>query len=197
MVLANNGPGLVVYGVAFYELEPPYLCSYSVPQFVHHEPANINEAYQSPVADPFERGLGSQFEYVVPCNSTVVCATGDDQDTSLISYKIDESSIRYIQNWIEQLNIQCAPSEYIGLLGAMAFLGAALSCFFAPALGDKYGRWIVWFVTITCQLPIYFGANLTDHIGVVYVMCFYLGMGLIGRFACGFILFTEIVPKKY
>lgn len=31
MVLANNGPGLVVYGVAFYELEPPYLCSYDMP----------------------------------------------------------------------------------------------------------------------------------------------------------------------
>ena len=28
-------------------------------------------------------------------------------------------------------------------------------------------------------------------------MCFYLGMGLIGRFACGFVMITESVPKKY
>ena len=28
-------------------------------------------------------------------------------------------------------------------------------------------------------------------------MCFYLGMGLIGRFACGFVLLTESFPKKY
>ena len=31
MVLANNGDGLIVYGVAFYELDPPYLCTYSEP----------------------------------------------------------------------------------------------------------------------------------------------------------------------
>jgi len=27
-------------------------------------------------------------------------------------------------------------------------------------------------------------------------MCFYLGMGLIGRFTCGFVLLTESLPKK-
>ena len=25
-----NGPGLVVYGIAFYELDPPYICTYMV-----------------------------------------------------------------------------------------------------------------------------------------------------------------------
>ncbi len=83
------------------------------------------------------------------------------------------------------------------MLGALAFLGAALSCFFAPALGDKYGRYIVWFTTITCQLPLYVMANVTSHVGVVYVACFYLGMGLIGRFACGFVMVTETLPKKH
>lgn len=27
-------------------------------------------------------------------------------------------------------------------------------------------------------------------------MCFFLGFGLIGRFACGYLLFTESVPEK-
>ena len=31
MILANNAPGLVVYGVAYYELEPPYICHYNAP----------------------------------------------------------------------------------------------------------------------------------------------------------------------
>jgi hypothetical protein len=31
---------------------------------------------------------------------------------------------------------------------------------------------------------------------VIFVMCFYLGMGLIGRFACGFVLLTELQTKK-
>jgi len=28
-------------------------------------------------------------------------------------------------------------------------------------------------------------------------MCFYLGMSLTGRFACGFVLLTELNIKKY
>ena len=86
---------------------------------------------------------------------------------------------------------------YIGILGALAFGGAAISCFIVPALGDKYGRLLVWSVTIFCQLPLYFMANITDHLAMVYVATFYLGMGLIGRFACGFVLLTESLPKKH
>ena len=47
------------------------------------------------------------------------------------------------------------------------------------------------------QLPLYLCAIFTDNIGVVYLACFYLGMGLIGRFTCGFVLLTESFPKKY
>ena len=93
--------------------------------------------------------------------------------------------------------MQCTPGEYVGLLGALAFLGAALSCFFAPQLGDKYGRFITWWVTITLQLPLYIMAIFSTHIGVVYISCFYLGMGLIGRFACGFVMLTESLPKRH
>ena len=31
MILGNNGPGLVVYGIAYFELEPTYICHYSSP----------------------------------------------------------------------------------------------------------------------------------------------------------------------
>lgn len=90
----------------------------------------------------------------------------------------------------------CTPTEYVGFIGAMAFFGAFISCFFLPALGDVYGRYTLWVVTIFCQLPIYLGAGITSHIGVIYVMCFVLGMGLIGRFACGFVMLTEQLPDR-
>ena len=93
--------------------------------------------------------------------------------------------------------MQCMKGEAIGLIGAMAFAGVAISCFFVPQLGDKYGRWLVFIVTLFLQLPLYIGANFTNSIGVIYVMCFYLGMGLIGRFTCGFVLLTESLPKKH
>ena len=36
LCLANGAPGLVFYGVAFFEDQPPYLCTYNLPQFVGH-----------------------------------------------------------------------------------------------------------------------------------------------------------------
>ena len=43
MIIGNNGPGLVVYGVAFYEVQPPYECTYNMPQYIGHEPNTGNQ----------------------------------------------------------------------------------------------------------------------------------------------------------
>jgi hypothetical protein len=32
---------------------------------------------------------------------------------------------------------------------------------------------------------------------MIYFMCFYLGIALIGRFTNGYLLLTELVPEKY
>ena len=93
---------------------------------------------------------GSNFLYTEACDTKTVCASGADQNTALVSYKIDKTEIDYIQNFIEQVNIYCTPAEYVGLVGALAFFGAALSCLFVPVLGDRYGRYAVWLTTITC-----------------------------------------------
>ena len=42
----------------------------------------------------------------------------------------------------------------------------------------------------------YIAANCTSNIGVVYVCCWFLGMGLIGRFTFGFVMMTELTPNK-
>ena len=50
---------------------------------------------------------------------------------------------------------------------------------------------------MVCQLPIYFFAISTPYLSTVYVLCFWLGVALIGRFTCGFVLLTELVHEKY
>ena len=79
-----------------------------------------------------------------PCDYDTVCGTNGTDNTNLISYSIDTNDKFYINNWIEQLNMYCTPKKYIGALGACAFLGAALGCFFLPGFGDKYGRFNVY-----------------------------------------------------
>ena len=69
MILANNGPGLVVYGVAYYELEPAYLCVYNEPQYVGHKADSFLE-------DP-ATGENTAL-YTMNCDSEVVCGTGKD-----------------------------------------------------------------------------------------------------------------------
>jgi len=68
-----------------------------MPQYVGHLP------------EPFINSSDLQGEntavYVMDCDRKAVCATGDDQNTSLFSYKIDTDSLVYINNWVESLNM--------------------------------------------------------------------------------------------
>lgn len=73
MIMSMNGPGLVVYGVAYYELQPPYTCTYLVD------------------SSDFEVNFDNDTEISTveqPCNYTTVC-DADAMDTTLISYKVD------------------------------------------------------------------------------------------------------------
>ena len=134
----------------------------------------------------------AQFVYTVPCDYDTVCS--GKKDTNLVGYSVDKTSIYYISNWVEHFNLYCTEKSDIGLIGSLAFFGAALSCLILPRLGDKYGRYLVWRVTIFLQLPLYFMANLGTHIGVLYVMAFFMGMALLGRFTCGFVFVVESMP---
>lgn len=91
----------------------------------------------------------------------------------------------------------CTTGKYIGLIGALAFLGSAIACAILPILGDKIGRWPVFIITQAIQIPMFFVAIYNTSLGVVYFIVFFLGFCLIGRFTCGFVLFVELLPEKY
>ena len=202
LCLANNAPGLLFYGVAFFEDNPTYFCTYNLPQYVGHQPdvvtsSNFDGFDGSTQSLATTMGLGNTFTYTVPCERETVCAHGDEQDLSLIGYSLNSEATTYIYNWIEQLNLYCTPSIYIGLSGALTFAGIAISCFFAPTAGDKYGRKIVWMLSCAVNIPMILATALTSYLGVGNFALFYLGMEHIGRYVSGYILITECVPKKH
>ena len=129
------------------------------------------------------------------CTYEEVCDT--TINTNLVAWEVKRKGKFYIQNWIEQLNLYCAPAEAIGVMGAMAFMGCALACFFLPALGDLYGRYSVFMVTSVLQLPLYIANNYTSSLGTLYVIIFFFGVALIGRFTTGFVLVTESLCNKH
>ena len=190
MILSMNGPGLVVYGVAYFELQPPYICTYKV----------VTENPITPAAVGYEEAF-FDLDFVAPDTYTKSCTyeTVCDEkamDTNLIGYEVDKNGEFYLDNWIEQMNLYCTPGEAIGVVGAMAFMGCALACFFLPVLGDLYGRYNVYMMTSLLQLPLYIAALYTHLLGVTYIVTFYFGVALIGRFTCGFVLLTESMCNK-
>ena len=167
LILCMNSGGIIVYGITFLELQPVYTCMYL------DKTKGVN-------------GL------------TEDCPVKDICETSLVEwYQIDKSSLFSLENWVTQLDLTCMPSLYMGYIGAFAFLGAALSCFFLPVAGDVYGRWVMFQITMSMQLPLYVIACGFIRLPSIYFLAFYLGVALIGRFACGFILLSELVPEKY
>ena len=63
-------------------------------------------------------------------------------------------------------------------------------------MADRFGRYPVFMVTMFCQLPLFIAAIYTTHLGVLYVLVFLLGVGLIGRFTTGFVMLTEYLIKR-
>ena len=106
----------------------------------------------TPAAIGYEQALIPDVEWTAPdthskpCTYETVC-DAKLSDPNLIGYKVDKEGEFYLNNWIEQMNLTCTPGEAIGVLGAMAFMGCALACFFLPVLGDLYGRYNVYMVT--------------------------------------------------
>jgi hypothetical protein len=149
MIISMNSAGMIVYGVAYYEYDPPYICQYD------HALTALELPPLHEVSSVYDEGLTSRaFNYPAElvladneqaCNKTVIC---DNSWSNLTSWRIDYDNKYYFYNWIEQCDMYCTKSEAIGMLGAFTFLGAALSCFFIPQLADKYGRLPIFTVTM-------------------------------------------------
>ena len=77
------------------------------------------------------------------------------------------------------------------MIGSISFLGAALSCFVMPMLGDIYGRFAVYYLTTWLQLPLFLLALFATELWYIYVVTFGFGFALIGRFTCAFLLISE------
>lgn len=127
---------------------------------------------------------------------TIDCTVDDVCGTNNITAYAVKESIYSLNNWIEQLNLYCTDGKYIGMIGALAFLGSAIACGILPILGDKIGRLPVFLITQAIQIPMFLVAIYTTSLGMVFFIVFFLGFCLIGRFTCGFVLFVELLPEK-
>ena len=78
VILGINGMGAFTYAITFLELEPEYKCTY------------------------LDAATG--VTTVQKCDREIVCYS---EDTSLVSYEIDDDSIYSLYNWNQRANLHC------------------------------------------------------------------------------------------
>ena len=106
----------MLYSFAFLEAEPKFMCQLNYP----------DETWTySTVEDNL------QAEY---------CST-----TTNYHCQVDWSNPESLHNLVEQLNFNCVPKVWLGLIGATFLLGIVFGCLTVIQLGDKLGRKPVYF----------------------------------------------------
>ena len=96
--------------MAFYELQPAYLCRGNVGV------TDVNEGWYE-------------------CGVEDFCG-----NESGVEHRIDETSMLSLSNWVEQYEMTCAPKYQFGLFGSLFFIAVVISSLIFTPLADKYGR---------------------------------------------------------
>lgn len=60
-----------------------------------------------------------------------------------VAYREDSSDPETLNNWVQQLGMQCSEKKAFGLLGTLIFTGWTVTAIIVPRLSDMYGRkWV-------------------------------------------------------
>ena len=98
----------------------------------------------------------------------------------------------------KKLDLTCVSSTKLGLFGSFYFIGFAISSAIIPPISDKYGRKIIYLLSLMTQC--YMQAVIVYVTTSVNVMiALYLGVGLAagGKVVVGTNYLSEFVPDEY
>jgi MFS family permease len=94
------------------------------------------------------------------------------------------------------LNLQCADSFEIGLLGSAYFAGMALMMLFVTRLGDVLGRKWPTDISTLISVPITVGLLFSENLWLSIGLLFIFGATCPGREQVAFVYMCELVPEK-
>ena len=111
-------------------------------------------------------------------------------------WRIDYDSPKSYHNWVspDKLNLTCVNKNIIGSMISMMFLGFSISSAFIPRLGDKYGRKIPFYLSMTVQTIGYILLFLSHNVYFTIFIWFLIGLCSGGRCAIGTMYMNEYVP---
>lgn len=108
----------------------------------------------------------------------------------------DYSGATSFHNYVERLDLACASSETIGMLGSAFFLGWTLFAIAIPRMADIYGRKLVFSSALIIQAPTMYGLILSNSVNLTTALLFVMGVLSAGRISVAFLYIQEMVPEK-
>ena len=130
---------------------------------------------------------------VASCTQDEIC--GSDA-SNIVSYEGDPSDPKFLYNWQQKLDLTCVENWKIGLIGAQYFLGKITTVLWLPAMGDKYGRRNIFWLSMCINLVLYTLLFLCTNIWFMYAIWFVYGMNGSIMINVGYVFLMETMPRK-
>jgi MFS family permease len=114
----------------------------------------------------------------------------------VVSYEIDWSDPYSLHNWVEKLDLVCAPGWKLGMIGSVVFIGWVLTLAWVPRLSDMYGRKYIFMIGMLADLSMFICIFFTKSLNWMIVIFFVIGLATTSRVDIGFVYMMELVPKR-
>ena len=118
----------------------------------------------------------------------------NDPDNLISNYWVDWSDQYSLHNWIEKLDLTCAPKWKLGFVSSAYFIGWCLTLLWFPVIADKYGRRTILIGGAILDLAMYTGIMITTEINAMITLCFLEGLFASAAQTVGFICMMELLP---
>ena len=92
--------------------------------------------------------------------------------------------------------MMCEPKLKIGLLGAVYFIGWAMTTTWLPRFADLHGRKNLFKIAQVCDTLLFAALFMINNINTMLVYMFTIGLLTSLRINVGYIYMTEFIPKR-
>ncbi|XP_071760995.2 organic cation/carnitine transporter 2-like [Centroberyx gerrardi] len=106
------------------------------------------------------------------------------------------SSERYSSTIVTEWSLVCEDSWKAPFAVTIFFFGVLLGSFVSGIISDRFGRRIIFFMTMAVQTVFSLLQALVNSWEMFCVLYFIVGMGQISNFCCAFVLGSELLTKK-
>ena len=114
-----------------------------------------------------------------------------------VPYWVNYTSHTSIHNWVEQVDLVCATSEKIALIGSLYFIGWCTTLLVVPWFADKRGRRIIFFLCVLGSCLCMATMLFTKRLIWLYTLMFLCGFFTSGRYTTGFVFGSEFCPQEW